>query len=131
MKTLQGLGFNLGGDSQGREPQQGIPSLERYVGRIADAFGSYLKENLPNLGTHMDKQRVLGIVELVEEFIYEPEGPNMMGVLGLAHELDLTKDQADKIMGDIKNYMNGLMMEILTEIEMPNDQRDAAVRSLS
>jgi len=40
----------------------------------------------------MNEERVAGIVEMVEDMIYDDEGPNMVGILGLAKEADLTEE---------------------------------------
>jgi hypothetical protein len=57
--------------------------------------------------------------------------PNMVGILGLAKEAELPEDAAAKFMDDIKQYMEGIMREILGDMEMSNKERDEHILSLN
>jgi hypothetical protein len=127
MGRLKQMGFDVDGSGS---PTAGIPSLERYIPRIAEAFTSYLYGALPELGTHMNPERVQGIVDLVDEYMFDDEGPNMLAILDLARNMELTEEQAEEMMTQIKNYMNGLVFEILGEMDLSPEERDAASQSL-
>jgi hypothetical protein len=127
MGRLKQMGFDVDGSGS---PTAGIPSLERYIPRIAEAFTNYLYGALPELGTHMNPERVQGIVDLVDEYMFDDEGPNMLAILDLARNMELTEEQAEEMMTQIKNYMNGLVFEILGEMDLSPEERDAASQSL-
>jgi hypothetical protein len=59
MGRLKQMGFDVDGPGS---PTAGIPSLERYLPRIAESFKNYLYGKLPELGSHMDPTRVEGLV---------------------------------------------------------------------
>lgn len=63
--------------------------------------------------------------------MYEDEGPNMVAILDMARNMELKEEQADSMMNDIKNFMNGLVFEILGEMDMPPEARDSAFNSLT
>jgi hypothetical protein len=127
MGRLKQMGFDVDGSGS---PTAGIPSLERYIPRIAEAFTNYLYGALPELGTHMNPDRVQGIIDLVDEYMFDDEGPNMLAILDLARNMELTEEQAEEMMTQIKNYMNGLVFEILGEMDLSPEERDAASQSL-
>jgi hypothetical protein len=54
---IRQLGFKVGG-GDGTGEVGGLPDLSRYLPRIAESFGNYLRENLPALGPHMHEERV-------------------------------------------------------------------------
>jgi hypothetical protein len=49
MMQLKEMGYNVGEPAEDR----GLPNLESYIPRIANAFTSYLRDKLPELGAHM------------------------------------------------------------------------------
>jgi hypothetical protein len=105
VSQLREMGYDMGGDPEPFE----MPSLMKYVGRIAKEFDSYLSENLPKLGPHMDEERVAGILDLVDEHIFEDDGPNFKAILGLAEELDLKEDQLKEWLSSFKVLIITLM----------------------
>jgi hypothetical protein len=45
--------------------------------------------------------------------LHEEEGPNMVAILDMAEQMELTEEQVGDMMSNIKRYMNTLMIEIL------------------
>lgn len=78
----------------------------------------------------MTPERVEGIIYMVQDYLYETP-PNMVGILEIAKEAGLEEEMANTMMGDIKNYMNSLIMEILESLEMSREEREVAVQGLS
>lgn len=62
--------------------------------------------------------------------MYE-DPPNMVGILDLAREAELPEEAAARFMGDIKQYMQGIMGEILNDMDMSNEEREEHLKSLS
>lgn len=52
-------------------------------------------------------------------------------VLDMAEQLGMTEEQGARIMGEIKEYLNNLMREIMLESGMPQDQIENTARSLA
>jgi hypothetical protein len=127
---IRELGFKVGGGDGTGEIGE-LPDLSRYLPRIAESFGSYLRENLPLLGDHMHEERVETIASMVEDMIFEEGGPNMLGVLNLADEIDLAPETAEKFMGDIKYFMRSLIEEILRGLDMRPEDAENAIKSMS
>lgn len=112
MKELRNMGYNVG------EPEdRSLPNLGSYIPRITKAFTGWLEETLPTLGKHFTGEegqvRVEGIIELVDDYLHEEEGPNMVAILDMAKQMELTEEQVGDMMSNIKRYMNTLMIEIL------------------
>lgn len=116
-----------GGDET---PKGGLPDLSRYIPRISEAFTNYIETTLPEMGPQMTPERVQGIAYMVEDMLHESP-PNMVGILGLAKEIGLEGEMAEKMMADIKNYMNSLIMEILESMEMSQQDRESAVTGMA
>jgi hypothetical protein len=55
----------------------------------------------------------------------------MVGILDAARQLDLAEDQVAAMMGDIKNYMNGLVLDIMGEMDMSPEERDRHAQTLA
>jgi len=117
-----------GGGDEG--PKSGLPDLSRYIPRISEAFTNYIETTLPEMGPQMTVERVQGIAYMVEDMLHESP-PNMVGILGLAKEIGLEGEMAEKMMADIKNYMNSLIMEILESMEMSQQDRERAVQGMA
>lgn len=109
------LGYEIPGYQCGKDDgKMGLPDLSSYIGKIVTDFTEYLKTALPQLGEHMRPDRVDGIVEMVEELLYSSP-PDMEGLLGLAKEAGLTEEEGKTFMTEIKNYLNGLIGDILRD----------------
>jgi hypothetical protein len=120
------MGYNVP-----EEPNVELPDLNQYVGRIEDAFIGYLARELPALGSHMDEERVEGILDMVADHMHAEGGPDMVAILDMAGSLDLPDDVIGQWMHDIKSFMNGLIMEILNDSGMPQAQLNGAVDGLN
>jgi hypothetical protein len=50
--------------------------------------------------------------------MYDDEGPNMVAILDMARNMELTEEQAEGMMADIKSFMNGIIFEVLEEMDL-------------
>ena len=99
----------------------GMPNLGKYLPRLQQAFVDYIRGMLAREFSFLaeDEERLEAILSEVEEAMYEEDGPNMSQVLDMAEELGMTEEQGARVMGEIKQYVNDLMREIMFEAGMP------------
>jgi hypothetical protein len=78
----------------------------------------------------MNEERVEGLVEQVREYLHDDEGPDMAAVMDLAGQLDLPEEAQKQMMEDIRNFMDGLIREILDKMNMNPEERERALTGL-
>lgn len=93
------MGYDLnashdGGDSREEFDMNNfrMPNLSGYLEEISEAFESYLVENLPKLGSHMDEERVSNIIRQVTERVLDGD---FEGVFDLAKNVQMTPAQLE------------------------------------
>ena len=99
----QGGGFSM--------PQ--LPPLADLLPGILKDLNSYMRQNLPNLGDHMDTQRVEQIIGYVNKQL-GGDKPNMDAVIDLVKEMGLTDTQLNQFMDEIKTYMGVVLRKTLS-----------------
>lgn len=70
----------------------------------------------------MTPDRVEDLVNRVRRLLGEPTGPNIGGVIELLKDLQLPREYEEKIMGDMKQFFNVLLAEILREMKVPKEE---------
>jgi hypothetical protein len=55
----------------------------------------------------------------------------MAGVMDMAQQLDISEENKKMMMRDMRDYINGLLGELLDSMGYPAAQRDQAVVSMS
>ena len=57
--------------------------------------------------------------------------PNMAGVMDMAQQLDISEENKKMMMRDMRDYINGLIADILDSMGYPEYLRDEAVAKMA
>jgi arginyl-tRNA synthetase len=77
-----------------------------------------------------DEERVREIIREVRDHLSD-DPPNMAGVMDLAEQLEISDENKEHMMDDLKEYMNRMIADILDSMGFPEWERDQAVASMA
>lgn len=128
-KEAAAMGFEIYERDENGEIK--IPPLNQFMPEITRAFTGYLREQLPRMfGEGFDEERLNAIIGEVKDNLSE-DPPNMAGIWDMMSQIDLSDENKNRMMRDMKDYFTHLISDILDSMGFPEYKREEAVASMA
>jgi hypothetical protein len=102
-----------------------LPKLGDVLNAMETALFAYLKDKYSAKFTDIE-----AVYDLIQEDLYDPAGPNMLGILNLAKEVGLNAADAGTFRTDVKSWMKTQVETWIKGTNLTATEKDTATKSV-
>lgn len=120
------------GPSTGMPPMPKLPDMASLMPKIVADMETFLRQNLPNLkNQQLSAAQVEGVIKEINGFMNKSQKlPSPADLKDLANQLQMTQDEIEFTMKEVRGYMGKVIAKIIGEMGLNDTEMKMAVASL-